>query len=138
MKNFIAGAAILMLLLIFPLQTALEMINEARISRFSNIVYLATQKARTDGYFKQSNIDKLKNDLMAAFPDLIASEIQIDVTKTPRYRTDVFDNREVIYYDIRIPVKKILAVPGFFGISASENQYMSRRSGFVLSEVPMP
>ncbi len=138
MKNFIAGAAILMLLLIFPLQSALGMTNEARISKFSNIVYLATQKARTDGYFKQATIDKMKNDLMAAFPDLIESDIYINVTTTPKYRTDVFDNREVIYYDIRIPIRKILTAPGFFGISASENQYMSRRSGFVLSEVPMP
>lgn len=138
MKNFITGIAVLMLLIIFPLQSALEIMNEARISKFSNIVYLATQKARTDGYFKQSNIDKLKSDLVSAFSDLSESEIYIDVTITPKYRTNEFDTREAIYYDIRIPVRKILAVPSYFGISASENQYTSRRSGFVLSEVPMP
>lgn len=138
MKSFIAGAAVLMLLLIFPMQTALEMINEVRVSKFTSIVNLAAQKARTDGYFKETNINTLKNDLLSAFPDLSESEIYINVTTTPKYRTNRFDNRETIYYDIRIPVRKILAASGFFGIPSSENQYISRRSGFVLSEVPMP
>lgn len=138
MKNFIAGAAILILLLIFPLQNVQDQINQTRINKFSNIVYLATQTARVDGYFKQVNIDKLKIDLMEAFPDLSEADIYIDVTTTPKYRTDVFDRRESIFYDIRIPIRKIIASPGFFGLSESENQYISRRSGFVLSEVNMP
>ena len=112
MKNFIAGTAMLILLIVFPVQTSLEIINEARISKFSNIVYIAVQTARTDGRFKQSNIDKMKNDLLAAFPDLTESDIYIDVTTTPKYRTDVYDSREAIYYDIRIPVRKIIAAPG--------------------------
>lgn len=128
----------LILLIIFPLQTSLEIINEARVSRFSNIVYVATQTARTDGYFKQSNIDKLRDSLFKAFPDLTESEIYIDVTTTPKYRTDVFDNREAIYYDIRIPVRRIIAAPGLFGISEADNQYMTKKIGFVLSEVLRP
>lgn len=138
MKNFITGAAILILLLIFPVQNAQDLINQNRINKFSSIVYLATQTARTDGYFKQDNIDKLKADLITAFPDLSEADIYVDVTTTPKYRTNVFDNREAIYYDIRIPVRRVLASPGFFGLSDNENQYVSRRSGFVLSEVPMP
>ncbi|MCX7773197.1 MAG: hypothetical protein N2376_08825 [Clostridia bacterium] len=138
MKNFITGACILVLLLIFPLQNAQDLINQNRINKFSTIVYFSTQTARTDGYFKQTNINKLKADLIAAFPDLSEADIYINVTTTPKYRTDEFDSREAIYYDIRIPVRKILAAPRFFGLSDSENQYISRRSGFVLSEVPMP
>lgn len=138
MKNFITGACILILLIIFPLQSVQDLINHSRINKFSNIVYLSTQTARTDGYFKQTNIDKLKADLMSAFPDLSEADIYIKVTTTPKYRMDVFDSREAIYYDIRIPVRRILAAPRFFGLSDSENQYISRRSGFVLSEVPMP
>lgn len=138
MKNFIAGAAILILLLIFPLQNVQDQINQTRINKFSNIVYLATQTARVDGYFKQDNINKLKTDLMAAFPDLSEADIYIDVTTTPKYRTNIFDSREAIYYDIRIPIRKVIASPGFFGLSESENQYISQRSGFVLSEVNMP
>ncbi len=138
MKNFITGAFMLVLLLIFPLQNAQDLINQTRISRFSSIVYLSTQTARTDGYFTQSNIDNLKASLLDAFPDLSEGDIYINVTTTPKYRLDVFDSREAIYYDIRIPVRKILAAPRFFGLSDSENQYISQRLGFVLSEVPMP
>lgn len=138
LKNFLTGAAILILLLIFPLQNVQDQINQTRINKFSNIVYISTQTARVDGYFTQDNINKLKMDLMTAFPDLSETDIYIDVTITPKYRTDVFDDREAIYYDIRIPVRKVLASPRFFGLSESENQYISRRSGFVLSEVPMP
>jgi hypothetical protein len=138
MKNFIAGAAMLILLIVFPVQTSLEIINEARISKFSNIVYVATQTARTDGYFKQSNIDKMKSELLSAFPDLSPEEIYMVVTTTPKYRTDIFDNRETINYDIRIPVRRIIAAPGLFGISEADNQYMTKKTGFVLSEVLRP
>lgn len=138
MKNFMTGAAILILLLIFPLQNVQDQINQNRINKFSSIVYLATQTARVDGYFKQDNTSKLKADLMAAFPDLSEADIYIDVTTTPKYRTDAFDSREAIFYDIRIPVRKIIASPGFFGLSESENQYVSKRSGFILSEVNKP
>lgn len=128
----------LILLIIFPLQTALEIINEARINKFSNIVYAATQTARTDGYFKESNIARIQNELLSAFDDLDLTDIYIDVTRTPKYRTDVFDNREAIYYDIRIPIRKIIAAPGLFGISPEQNQFIIKRTGFVLSEVPRP
>jgi len=138
LKNFITGAAILILLLIFPLQNVQDLINQNRINKFSNIVYVSTQTARTDGRFTQRNIGRLKSDLLSAFPDLSEADIYIDVTTAPKYRTDEFDNREAIYYDIGIPVRKVLAAPRFFGLSDSENQYISRRTGFVLSEVPMP
>jgi len=138
MKNFIAGVAVLLLLISFPLQTALELANEKRINRFSDIVYVATQTARTDGYFTEENINNIRSQLMAAFPDLAESDIYINVTTTPKYRLDVFDDREAIYYDIRIPVRKILVAPGLFGLSETGNSYVSQRQGFVLSEVPMP
>ncbi|HBR03119.1 MAG TPA: hypothetical protein DD738_10940 [Ruminiclostridium sp.] len=80
----------------------------------------------------------MKNDLLAAFPDLTESDIYIDVTTTPKYRTDVYDSREAIYYDIRIPVRKIIAAPGLFGISEADNQYMTTKTGLVLSEVLRP
>lgn len=138
MKEVIVCAALLVLLLIFPLQNALELSNEVRINKFSDIVYHSTQKARTDGYFTSANIAELKSNLLAAFPDLTDAEIYINVTTTPKYRLNYFDSRETIYYDVRIPVRKIIAVPNIFGISSSQNTYMSVRKGFVLSEVPAP
>lgn len=135
MKNFLAGLAIVVLLIVFPLQAVLEISNERRLQRFSDIVYVAAQTARLDGYFKQENIDKLKQDLITEFPDLSSSDIYINVTQTKKYRTLEFDEREAIYYDIRIPIRKIAAVPAYWGISDFENQVTVKRAGFVLSEV---
>lgn len=138
MKNFIAGVAIFMLLIVFPLQNALEVVNDHRINKFDEIVNRATQTARTDGYFKQSNIDELTDNLKTAFPDLQDSDITINVTTTPKYRLDSFDNREVINYDIGIPIRKIIVAGFLFGIPDSTNHYTYERKGFVLSEVLMP
>jgi len=135
MKNFLAGIAIVVLLIVFPLQTVLEITNERRIQRFTDIVYVAAQTARFDGYFKMETIDKLKNDLKTEFPDLSSSDIYINVTTTMKYRTNVYDDREAINYDIRIPVRKVVAVPAYFGITDSENKVTVKRAGFVLSEV---
>lgn len=138
MKEFIVAAAMLLLLITFPLQNALELSNEVRINKFSDIVYHSTQTARTDGYFTPANIAELRASLLAAFPDLTDADIYVNVTTTPKYRLNVFDSREAIYYDIRIPVRKIIAAPGIFGITPAQNTYISVRKGFVLSEVPMP
>jgi hypothetical protein len=135
MKNFLAGLAIVVLLIVFPLQAVLEISNERRIQRFSDIIYVSAQTARLDGYFKQENIDKLKHDLITEFPDLTDNDIYIDVTQTKKYRTLEFDEREAIFYDIRIPIRKIVAVPAYWGISDFENQVTAKRAGFVLSEV---
>lgn len=135
MKDFLAGLAIVVLLIVFPLQSVLEISNERRIQRFSDIVYTATQTARLDGYFRKETIEKLKADLVSEFPDLSDSEIYVNVTTTMKYRTQVFDEREAISYDIRIPVRKIVAVPAYWGITDDENSVTAKRSGFVLSEV---
>lgn len=138
MKNFLAGLAVIVLLIVFPLQSVLEISNERRLQKFSDIVYEAAQTARLDGYFKQETIDRLKQDLLSEFSDLSESEIYINVTTTRKYRTYVFDDRETINYDIRIPIRKIVAVPSFWGISDSDNKATAVRSSFVLSEVPAP
>jgi len=135
MKEFLAGLAIVVLLIVFPLQSVLEIYNERRVQRFSDIVYTACQTARLDGYFKQATIDKLKADLTTEFSDLSAGDIYVNVTTTKKYRTTVFDEREEINYDIRIPIRKIVAVPAYWGISDGENKATAKRAGFVLSEV---
>lgn len=138
MDDLIAIIIIIVFLMFFPVQNALDTINQHNIAEFSNIVYVATQIARTDGYFKETTIDKIKADLVSRINGLNESEIFIDVTTTPKYRLNAFDIRETIQYDIQIPIKKIIVAPALFGISAADNQYVSRRVGYVLSEVPMP
>lgn len=138
MKNFIAGIAILILLVVFPLQNVLEVVNDHKISKFDEIVYRATQTARTDGYFTAANIAELKDNIIDSFSDVSDSDIYINVTTTPKYRLNAFDEREVISYEISIPVKKIVIAGSLFGINDADNQYRYSKKGYVLSEVLMP
>lgn len=138
MKNFLAGIAIVMLIIIFPLQGLLDFINNYRSQAFTDAVNQAAKTARLDGYFRQETIDKLKSDLKKAYPDLLDSDIYIDVTTSRKYRTYVFDERETINYDIRVPIKKIVVAPAFWGITESDNRAVAQRKSFVLSEVWAP
>jgi hypothetical protein len=138
MKNFIAGLFTFILLIIFPMQTALEIVNEARVAKLSNIIYASIQQARIDGYL---NEDKLEEDIKKAFPDLKKEDIIIDLPEDKdriKYRGSSFDTTDRIEYDISIRVGKIIAAPTLFGISADQNNYWLRRNGFVLSEVLPP
>ncbi len=138
MKEAIVGLAMLLLLIIFPLQNALDVINGRRMEKFDIIVYKATQTARTDGYFTPANIASLRNDIKTAFPDVNDSDIVINVTTTPRYRLDVFDEREVINYEISVPIEKVIATADLLGINPADNRYRYTKRGYVLSEVLMP
>lgn len=124
------------------MQTALEIVNEARVAKFSNIVYVSIQQARIDGYFTTENIQKMREDIENSFPDLKNDPgsiiINLPGNNRRKYRGSSFDTTELIHYDISIPVRKIIAVPTLFGISADKNSYWLRKKGFVLSEVLPP
>lgn len=138
MKNFIVMCATTLLMLVFILQSPLDTINNTRIEQFNELVNRATEQARFDGYFTDFNINELKSNILAKFPNLSEGEIIINVTTTPKYRTNEFDEREVINFEIGVPIKKIIALNTLVGISDFDNQYIYKRSGYVLSEVLMP
>ncbi len=128
----------MLLLIIFPLQNVLENINHSRISEFDLVVYNACQQARVKGYFTPEIISDIKTKLKDAFPALTDSDFVIVVTTTPKYRTDTYDNRERIEFDISVPIKKVIMASGLMGISDADNQYVHQQKGYVLSELPMP
>ena len=137
MKNFITGLAMFMLLIIFPIQTSLEIINEHRANRFHNIVYVSAQKARKEGCFTTQIEKELRSNLIELVESYNGdtSKIKIDVELNNRkYRKDSFHTDDVIRYDISIPIGKIVATPKLFGISDDDNEYIISRKGFVLSE----
>lgn len=140
MKNFIAGMTILIILVVFPLQNALEVVNDHKINKLDEIVYRATQTARTDGYFTLENIAELKANITSSFSDVIDSDIYLNLQDNDRvkYRLNEFDEREIIKYEIGIPIKKVIVAGGLFGIDDADNQYMYIKKGYVLSEVLMP
>ena len=145
MKNFIVGLAIFLLLLIFPLQTSLETINEQRRSEFHNVVYVAAQEARQKGCFDKDKLEDELNNLLVESWGIDNGIYKIEVTEEEgnkkKYRKDFFDvdddddENNLIYYDIIISIGKKVATPKFLGITDKENMYFVQEKGFVLSEL---
>jgi uncharacterized protein YkvS len=134
MKTFIVTIASLLILMIFPMQNVMDIVNNHKIERLDEVVYVACQKARTDGRFTDSNIMELKNNILAIFKDVSEEEITIDVTTTMKYKRFEFDDRETINYRIVVPIKKIINVNKILGISDERNRADYEIKGYVLSE----
>ncbi len=138
MKQLIVMVAVVILLLLFPLQYALEQRNYYDIGQFQKYVYNAKEAARVKGYFTDNIIDELKTDLLTEFGEIEESEIIIEVTRTPKYRTNAFDEREMIYYKIGIPLKKLIAANALLGISDEENSTYYFIESYAPSELVLP
>ena len=135
MKTFIVTLAAILLLMIFPLQNVQDIITAHRIERFDEIVYGATQKARTAGRFTPDIISELKSNITNVFPDISEGEITVDVTTTMKYKRFEFDDRETIHYEIGEPIKKVVSLSKYLGIPDEDNIYFDKMEGYVLSEV---
>jgi len=138
MKGFIVTLASLLLLIVFPLQNIVDTINHYRIGVLIDIIHVSKEKARVEGRFTPDNINELKTNIMKAFPDIVETDITIDVETSMKYKTDTFDMREAIHYNISVPIEKIIAANKFFGIPDEINRYNYARQGYVFSEVLRP
>ena len=134
MKTFIVTVAAIILLMVFPMQNVLDIVNSHKIERFDEIVYSACQKARTDGRFTESNISEMKDSILAEFPDVSEDEIIVEVTETMKYKRFEFDSRETINYKIGVPIKKIVSLGKILGIKDEDNRTDYVMEGYVLSE----
>lgn len=134
MKTFIVTVAAIILLMVFPMQNVLDIVNSHKIERFDEIVYSACQKARTDGRFTESNISEMKDSILAEFPDISEGEIIIDVTTSMKYKRFEFDSRETVNYRIGVPIKKIISLGKILGIKDEDNRTDYIMKGYVLSE----
>jgi len=134
MKTFIVTVAAIILLMVFPMQNVLDIVNSHKIERFDEIVYTACQKARTDGRFTESNISEMQDNILAEFPDVSEDEIIIEVTETMKYKRFEFDSRETINYKIGVPIKKIVSLGKILGIKDEDNRTDYVMEGYVLSE----
>ena len=135
MKTFIVTIAAVVLPMVFPMQNVQDIVNSHKIERFDEIVYTATQKARTDGCFTPSNISEMKNKILEVFPEVTEDELIANVTTTMKYKKFEFDSREVISYEIRVPIKKIVSLNNILGIADEDNKTNYIIKGYVLSEV---
>lgn len=133
MKQFIILMGILPFLFLFMLQYTLEQKNSHHIARFQEHVYTAKEKAKQEGRFTQEIQKELVKKIAADF-DLREEDIQVNLEQLPKYRTNVFDERELIYYKVSAPIEKIMAGNNFLGISDDKNSYMYTIESWTASE----
>jgi len=117
------------------MQNVQDIVNSHNIERFDEIVYSATQKARTDGRFTSSNISEMKGKILEVFPKVAEDELIINVTTSLKYKKFEFDSRETINYEIGVPIKKIVSLSKILGIADGDNRTDYIIKGYVLSEV---
>lgn len=137
MNNFIMGFAIFLILIFFPIQWTINQVNHYKIQSTNNIVHMSVQKARIEGYFKEANINEMRTKIAEAL-SINPSEVRIDVTTVPKYRFKYFDQREMIKYEIGVPIKKIIASNIFLDIDDNENKMEYIIKGEVTSELLAP
>ena len=125
---------VLPILLVFLSQYTLDQKNNDNISRLQECVYQAKEQAKQKGCFtaeiKEEMINKIGN-----YFDISEEEMEIILEEIPQYRTSVFDDRELIYYKVSVPIKKIMAGNRFFGITDEENSGMYTIESWTASEL---
>jgi len=134
MKQLIVMMGVLPILLVFLLQYSLDQRNNDCISRFQECVYQAKEQAKQKGCFtaeiKDEMVDKMEENFGIKEEDL-----EFVLEEVPQYRTSVFDERELIYYRVSVPVEKLMAGNRFFGISDDDNRAMYTIESWTASEL---
>lgn len=120
MKQFIVLLAVFPLMTAFMMQFAAQQNLDYRIQLINETVHNACEKAKTEGRFTEENIEALK-DSLAGISECSAENVKISVSEDTKYRTGMFDEREMIEYHVAVPVNGVMAMPGLFGISDEEN-----------------
>lgn len=133
MKQFIVLAAILPIMLVFIMQFGLSQLNNHRISMMQEYVLASREAARQDGYFTDENKKNLKVKISKEF-GILPEEVIVKTDNILKYRKNYFDERELIDYQVSVPIKKIMAGNEILGISDDENRGYYRISGTVASE----
>ena len=135
MQDIIVFCGLIFLLLIFPLQDIRDTAIASKLEAFDAAVHTSVNIARLDGYFTGDNKSDLRDAIEAAFPEVDASSIVINVTDDrPRYRTNVYETRELIYYEISVPVEDVIFMGRFLGIPDNLNSFTYEKKSFVTSE----
>jgi len=134
MKQLIVLMGVLPILLAFLMQYSLDQRNSDNISRLQEYVYQAKEQAKQKGCFTPEIREELIGKIERTF-DIDEEDMIIELEEIPKYRTSVFDERELIHYRISVPIDKIMAGNRFFGISDEENRGMYTIESWTASEL---
>lgn len=154
MKQFIVTCASIVLIMIFPLQLAVDTRNANTIERVNMAVHSASQKARTHGYFTPEIITELSiaiegilgnntfeysfNEDPTAFFDSIFDSgdtlFAFHYENVPKFRRGEAGDQERIYFTYKIKIPRLFAGASILGIDEEEEKYIYKIETFVLSE----
>jgi len=134
MKQLIVLMGILPILLVFLLQYTLDQRNNDNISRFQECVYQAKEQAKQKGCFTQEIKEEMTNKIEGYF-GIEEEDMVMVLEEIPQYRTSTFDQRELIYYKVSVPIDQIMAGNRFFGIADEENRAMYTIESWAASEL---
>lgn len=135
MKDFLVISALIVILFFFPLQYVLAQENHNKMSVSEEIVHAYAQEARMYGRFTPEMIDKMRDELAKRL-GIQADRIHISATMVPKYRPVTFDERELIEYEVHIPLRRIIAYN--WGVTESQNKMTYVIKDAVVSEVLQP
>lgn len=134
MKQLIVLMGVLPILLVFLIQFTLDQRNSDNIGRFQECVYQAKEQAKQKGCFtpeiKEEMVGKIERNFGVQEEDMV-----IVLEEVPQYRTSKFDERELIYYKVSVPIERIMAGNRFFGISDEKNRGMYTIESWTASEL---
>lgn len=132
MKEMISGVAILLVLLIFPLQSMTDTATAYKLDRINEIMFNAAEEARYDGYF--SDPDKVKQDILSVLGDKAKDgDVVFEAEEDIKYRnTEDYASRERIEYKLTVTLRGVL---GFLSYDSPRNTFVYVKEGFVYSEV---
>lgn len=74
------------------------------MDRVDTIVNTAKEQARQEDYFTKSIVSNMVAEIEAV--GFEEDEITVNVTTVPKYRTDSFDERELINYEVGVEIDK--------------------------------
>ncbi len=116
MKNLIAVCAVLLLLMTFPIQYALNIKNHHRIALTQKYVNNAKESARQIGYFSDEIINHMKQN--------ISNDTGINIGDIKMTATDLGHRKirgNMIHYKVQIPLYSLIATPEMWGVDKQDN-----------------
>lgn len=132
MKKIIILIASIQLIMFFPLQSILDKQNHYRMTNAQTIVFNSAQKARIEGHFTAEIKEEMLTELGEYFN---RNEISYQLTETPKYRLLTYDESQQIYFEVKVPIKKVFIANNFFGIKNEDNKIDYQIKGVVASEL---
>lgn len=133
MKSYIVGAGMLLILLFFIFQWVSNENAYYKRTMLVNIVESHAQQARMEGYFTPEIKEALTKEIVEK-TKTPASEVIVNVTETKVCTRETFDQSQQISYEVKVPIRNIVAMANFLNIDESDNMYWFPLVGKVSSE----